>query len=597
MDFTLVFLTLTSVRLAAATLAASDAAELRAALTAAQPGDLILLAEGTHVVADGGILTLRAGAPGKPITLRGAGDGANLRWTAFAARACLNIRHSHYRIENLTIDADGRSNRGILIEDADHGKLTLVTVANTSNEAFKIRKNSHYWLLDRCTARDTGLAGEFGEGFYCGDANANWSTAPLPDQTGYITFLHCRALRTMADGFDFKEGTHHIRVIDCRVDFQGRAVDTVYGNHGVSSRANGLQIMRLDARNNTHPQATGEGVWSGTRLASNGIEYGGGSEMKAISVTNWRRHLYWTAQSDAVLYTGWTFDGAAALKNPGSPLSAISGDPAQFIETTWPGIGGITFPADWRDASIGNTLPDGQAHEELGATVMTGGGADFWGTADSGHFARREFSGNDFRLIARVANLTAVSPWAKAGLMVRESLDPGSATVSLVVTPGNGVRFQRRVSVGGITVDNRATGITSPVFLMLARSGNHFTAWHSPDGRDWQRVGGVVEIPLANELHTGLCLSSAQQETSATARFEGASLRPPTGPEILNLKISGNDLHLLLDAPANANLRLEGCVDLESWLPVHPAPASPYPSEWSEPLGTVPRFLRAATGY
>jgi hypothetical protein len=592
----LVLLSIATVRLTAATLAVSDAAELRNALAVAQAGDLILLAEGVHDVADGGFITRRGGVSGRPITLRGEGKGATLRWTAEARRACFNIRHSHYRIENLTIDANGHSKRGILIEDADHGKLTLVTVINTNNEAFKIRKNSQYWLLDRCTARDIGLAGQYGEGFYGGDANANWTTAPLPDQTGYITFLHCRAIRTMADGFDFKEGTHNIRVLDCLVDFQGRNVDTVFGNHALSTRANGIQIVRLDARNNTHPDANGEGVWSGTRLATDGVTYGSGLEMKAIQVSNWRRHLYWTAQPDAVLYSDWTLTAAAALKNPGSPLTATPRDPGLFTETTWDGIGGLIYPADWRDASIGNTLPDGEAREEEGVLVLTGGGMDFWGAADTGHFAWREFSGNEFRLIAHVTALDAARPWAKAGLMARESLDPDAANVALVVTPGNGIRFQRRATTGGNTEDSRASGLTAPVWLMLARSGDHFTAWHSPDGRDWQQVGGAVEIPLANELHTGLCLSSAEQETSATARFEAADLRLPAGPAILNFKVSGNDLHLLLDAPAAANLTLEGCDDLQNWLPATPVPTPPYPREWSEPIGQAPRFLRLDTG-
>jgi regulation of enolase protein 1 (concanavalin A-like superfamily) len=592
----LVLLSIATVRLTAATLAVSDAAELRNALALAQAGDLILLAEGVHDVADGGFITQRAGVSGRPITLRGEGTGATLRWTANADRACFNIRHSHYRIENLTIDANGHSKRGILIEDADHGKLTLVTVIKTNNEAFKIRNNSQYWLLDRCTARDIGMAGQFGEGFYCGDADQNWANAPHPDETGYITFLHCRAIRTMADGFDFKEGTHHIRVLDCLVDFQGRDVDTVYGNNAVFTRANGVQIVRLDARNNTHPQATGEGVLASFRVGTGGILYGSGLEMKAVQVSNWRRHLYWTAQPDAVLYSDWTLTAAAALKNPGSPRTATLRDPALFTETTWAGIGGLTYPADWRDASIGNTLPDGEAREEEGVLVLTGGGTDFWGAADTGHFAWREFSGNEFRLIAHVTALDAARPWAKAGLMARESLDPDAANVALVVTPGNGIRFQRRATNGGNTEDSHASGLTAPVWLMLARSGDHFTAWHSPDGRDWQQVGGAVEIPLANELHTGLCLSSAEQETSATARFEVADLRPPTGPAILNFKVSGNDLHLLLDAPAAANLTLEGCDDLQNWLPATPVPTPPYPREWSEPLGPAPRFLRPATG-
>jgi hypothetical protein len=109
-------------------------------------------------------------------------------------------------------------------------------------------------------------------------------------------------------------------------------------------------------------------------------------------------------------------------------------------------------------------------------------------------------------------------------------------------------------------------------------------------------VGAAVELPLSPTLRLGFCLSSAQQETAATARFEFPELRSPTGPAILNFSVSGGQLRLLLDAPAAATLRVETSGDLKTWQTAAPSPTPPYPREWSEPLGPTPRFLRAATG-
>jgi len=163
----------------AATIAvpAGDVAALRSALASAQPGDIIELS-GTYNVSDGTIATSVSGSNNNYITIRGTGSGATLNYTAGAGNAAFHIKHGYYKMENITINSNSNSNKGLLIE-ASHGYVTNVTVKNTKSEAFKIRKNSQYWLFTNCSAQFAGTSGKFGEGFYVGDADQNWTTAPI----------------------------------------------------------------------------------------------------------------------------------------------------------------------------------------------------------------------------------------------------------------------------------------------------------------------------------------------------------------------------------------------------------------------------------
>lgn len=582
----------------AATYTATSVAQLRSYLSSAAPGDLIQLAEGSYDVSDGGIITSGAGAASGYITVRGLGNGATLRWTAFANRACINIRHSYYKLENLTIDANGNSDRGILIEDADHGKLVNCVVKNCDNEAYKIRKNSQYWLLDRCVAQDTGVAGEFGEGFYCGDATANWSTTPLPDETGFITFHRCVALRTMADGFDCKEGTHHIKVVNCLADFQGRNIDTVYGNHGVSTRANDMQVINFVARNNTNASATGEGVWSGTKVGVDGVEYGRALEMKAVTVANWRRYLYWTGYTNATLYTDYVATNLAGIKNPGSPQTAGAGNPTNFVELTWAGVGGGIYFSNWFDVAIGNVTPDGEARNTNGAMALTGGGADIWGTNDQCHFTYQLITNSQCQIITRVTDLTAASGWAKVGVMLRESLAAGAMNAATLITPSNGVRFQRRIATNGTTTDNKVNGVTVPVHLKLVRSGNVFSSWYGTDGTNWTRIGAPQEIVMATNMFAGFCLSSASAGALAAATLEQFSVGSLAAPQLLMPRITNGQFQVQVTGDAGMTLLLQTSTNLVDWTTVLTTNAPALPLVWSEPLtpATRAKFVRAKLG-
>lgn len=108
----------------------------------------------------------------------------------------------------------------------------------------------------------------------------------------------------------------------------------------------------------------------------------------------------------------------SAMKHGGWVLALI-----WFTATAQAQVGIFTQAQD-----IGNVGAAGSATFANNEYVIEGSGADIWGTADGLHFLYKEMTGA-FSLKAHVS-LDAGggdATWAKAGPMVRDSLDPGSA--------------------------------------------------------------------------------------------------------------------------------------------------------------------------
>jgi regulation of enolase protein 1 (concanavalin A-like superfamily) len=156
--------------------------------------------------------------------------------------------------------------------------------------------------------------------------------------------------------------------------------------------------------------------------------------------------------------------------------------------------------------------------------TMTARGVDIWGTADQFHFAYKRLSGEG-SVTARVVSITGTNPWAKAGVMIRNSLDAGSAHAIVVVTPGNGVAFEYRSEAGGDSLEEALqNGVTAPQWVRLTRSGNNFTAEYSTNGTSWQPLGLPITIPMLADVYVGLCLTSHNVNATCTAEFSNVTL-------------------------------------------------------------------------
>jgi regulation of enolase protein 1 (concanavalin A-like superfamily) len=171
---------------------------------------------------------------------------------------------------------------------------------------------------------------------------------------------------------------------------------------------------------------------------------------------------------------------------------------------------------------------------ETGGTItLTASGWDIWhDTAltrfDEFRFVYKRLSG-DGTIIARVDSLTNTHAWAKAGVMIRESLDWASRHASVFMSPGNGVAFQRRLANNDAGLSTNQTGVTAPHWVKLTRSGNTLTAQHSADGVTWGDVVNATNptsdtVVMSGTIYIGLALTSHVAGVAGTAVFSGVEI-------------------------------------------------------------------------
>ena len=224
--------------------------------------------------------------------------------------------------------------------------------------------------------------------------------------------------------------------------------------------------------------------------------------------------------------TGATNDNASleAFWNPQDPLGIVRD--REFFAAP------LTPPGLWQDADIGSVgLTGGVAVSGTNFTVL-GSGADIWSTADAFHFLWQTNSG-DGTITARVTSQIAADVWSKAGVMIRESTAAGARNIFVGVTPGNGVSFQNRATIGGASYNNNLTGMTVPYWLRLARSGATFTAFCSSNGVNWVTVGSSNLTGFATSAVWGLAVTAHNNSLASAVNFDNVAL-PNTAP-VLNV--------------------------------------------------------------
>jgi aryl-phospho-beta-D-glucosidase BglC (GH1 family) len=215
-----------------------------------------------------------------------------------------------------------------------------------------------------------------------------------------------------------------------------------------------------------------------------------------------------------------------------------------------------SLPSPWMDCDVGvSALWSGDAGDVgwPGAAAYAGGtysvsgsGIDVWSAADSFHFAFRAVSG-DCTLIAQVASLqnsnNNVDQWAKAGVMIRESLNQDAANAFISISAQNGSLFSWRPAAGMASQSTGSSGAV-PYWVKLVRSGNTLTGYAGP-GATWTQVGSQT-IPMASNVFAGFAVTAHNNIELDTATFTSESLAftLPATPSGLNAAASPAQISL-----------------------------------------------------
>ena len=160
-----------------------------------------------------------------------------------------------------------------------------------------------------------------------------------------------------------------------------------------------------------------------------------------------------------------------------------------------------------------------------GAIVIGAAGADIWGTADEFRYAHKTLNG-DGSIVARVDGLADTDPWAKAGVMIRESVDAGSTFAAVYLTGDNGVRYQARLtSRGEATSDtdvatDEQIALREPVWIKIERRGEAFNGFYSTDGANWTAMSWNPQtIAMGASVTIGLAVTSHVTDTLTSGQF------------------------------------------------------------------------------
>ncbi len=215
-----------------------------------------------------------------------------------------------------------------------------------------------------------------------------------------------------------------------------------------------------------------------------------------------------------------------------------------------------------------------------GSITMSGSGHDIYDAADDFRFAYKPLSG-DGSIVARVDSLVNTNEWAKAGVMIRESLMDDARFAYMVVTPSNGVEFGRRVFLGVTPETDVAAGVAAPQYVKLTRKGDVFTAQYSANGSTWQNLttaaGTPVSVTMTGNPLIGLCVTSHDTSQVTTAEFS-AITSSGTGPwrvaAIGDDPEPGNDtddLYVVIQDSSNKTVKV-----------TNPDPAAVNANEWTE---------------
>jgi len=298
--------------------------------------------------------------------------------------------------------------------------------------------------------------------------------------------------------------------------------------------------------------------------------------------TSWQQLGTDTIALGAAAYVGMAITSRTNTASASATLSNVS-------------VTSLALPSGQLAADVGAPAVQGSSFYRNGVYSMTAAGADIGGTLDQFRYVYQRVSG-DVDIVARVASLERVRVNSKAGVMIRETLNPNARNATAVVTAAKGYSFQSRLDEGGPT-DSVSGGTGAlPGWVRLVRKGHTFEAFRSADGAAWTSMGSNT-VAMADPVFVGLAVTSHYASRAATATFERVTIAQtasPNQPPTVSLTAPANGASFSAPAtlavaanasdPENRMARVEFYANTTR---IGSVTVAPYAATWSAvPAGT-----------
>ncbi len=214
----------------------------------------------------------------------------------------------------------------------------------------------------------------------------------------------------------------------------------------------------------------------------------------------------------------------ASYHIPGPADAAGAWTAVTYDDSSWPtGESGLGFSptAQISSRDVGSVSNPGSHFVQGSTHVVQGDGADIGGSRDGFHFVYIPLRG-DGELTVNVAGMITANAWAKAGVMIRETLTAGARYGAVMVTYGNGVVFQARAATNGTSTTKGGNGHGVPLWLRVVRRDNTISGYYSLDGVSWTQQGSETVV-MGPDVYLGLCVTSHGAGTPCTALFDSVT--------------------------------------------------------------------------
>ncbi|MBN1420634.1 MAG: hypothetical protein JXP34_17815, partial [Planctomycetes bacterium] len=187
--------------------------------------------------------------------------------------------------------------------------------------------------------------------------------------------------------------------------------------------------------------------------------------------------------------------------------------------------------APWVAADIGDPSWSGGARLEGDELHVCAAGAGFKTGGDEAFFVYQQIEG-DFRITARVTDMDAGTSGQRAGVMIRDSLEPNARMATALVQAAanpearrNRLNYRKNAgsSLGTLTLSPTVTG--AEIRVRLERQGlEKVIASASSDGVTWSSVEVPFDSPLPPTLFVGIAACNGSPPATGSYATLGATL-------------------------------------------------------------------------
>ena len=304
-----------------------------------------------------------------------------------------------------------------------------------------------------------------------------------------------------------------------------RTDSTVNFDWGTSSPISGVGVDNFSVRWAGQVQAQFSETYTFSTVSDDGVRmWVNGQQL----VDNWTDHAPMENSGTITLVAGQKYDvkieffenggGAVAKLSWSSPSTAKQIAPVTQLYPSIPSA----LPAGWTAQDIGGVAVGGSTTQSNGTWTVSGSGADIWNNADGCQFASQRITG-DVQVTAQVNGLSNTDVWAKAGVMIRESLATGSRHASTFATAANGLAYQRRLTTDGVSRHTAGSNNPAPYWVRIERVGNVVISSTSPNGTTWTEIRRE-SITMSAAVYVGLAVTSHNNGVLCTATFTNVQL-------------------------------------------------------------------------